>query len=364
MAGQAVNEVLSRKANAARKEQEARVLSPARALRRALSRSADALWGLPIVVDGVQEETLVLDACLDGVPGDALVIVLEGPDGIAGAAVLDRATVRSVIEVQTIGRVTNLPPDPRALTPTDAAMCAPLLDAMMTRFSNNLDGHPSQGEFTGYRFGAMVEDTRALGILMDAAEFHSFLVSVELGDKMRRGELLFILPVVAPPEPDRAPEARGDPLRAKNAARMQMVEARLEAVLCRIRMSLASADQLKPGDLLPLPDAVLDQVELSAGGMQIAKRCRLGQMGGLRAVRLRLPAVAKADIPPAAEQSPPPPVEKKPAAAKPLALSEPTKKLPEDIPDLPEIPDIDGFSDLTAGIDDGLDLDDDLMNIG
>lgn len=368
MAGQVVNEVLSKKATAARREQEARVLSPARALRRALSRSADALWGLAIVADGMQQETLVLDACLDGVPRDALVMVLDGPEGAAGAVVLDRATVRSVIEVQTLGRVTSQPLDQRPLTPTDAAMCAPLLDALLGRFSKNLEGHPAQGEYTGYRFGAMVEDTRALSGLMEAAEFHSFLVSVEIGDGLRRGEMLLILPVLPKPQPAAKPDPPRDPLSAKNAGRMQMVEARIDAVLPRVRMPLSAASQLKPGDLLPLPENVLNQVELSAGGVHIASGCRLGQMGGLRAVRVKFPASAKTAARPAepdAEQAKPP---KKPAKTKAIAspkpvLEKPSVEEPVDIPDLPEIPGIDDFSDISSDLGAGLDIDDDLLTL-
>ncbi|SMD11691.1 flagellar motor switch protein FliM [Primorskyibacter flagellatus] len=363
MTGQVVNEVLSKKANAARREQEARVLSPARALRRALSRSADALWGLAIVADGMQQETLVLDVCLDGVPHDALVMVLDGLDGVTGAVVLDRATVRSVIEVQTLGRVTSQPLDQRPLTQTDAAMCAPLLDAMLGRLSANLEGHPAQGEYTGYRFGAMVEDTRALGVLMDAAEFHSFLVSVEIGDGLRRGEILLILPVLPKPEPATRPDPPRDPLSAKNAGRMQMVEARIEAVLSRIRMPLSAASRLKPGNLLPLPENVLNQVELSAGGVHIANGCRLGQMGGFRAVRVTFPASSKTTGPRVEAETEQVKAVKNPAKAMAIASPKPVVDEPVDIPDLPEIPGIDDFSDLSSDPGAELNIDDDLLTL-
>jgi flagellar motor switch protein FliM len=363
MAGQAVNEVLSKKATAARREQEARVLSPSRALRRALSRSAEALWGLAISADSVQQEKLVLDACLDGVPRDALVMVLDGTDGATGAVVLDRATVRSLIEVQTLGRVTSQPLDSRPLTQTDAAMCAPLLDAMLGRFSTNLSGHSAQEEFSGYRFGAMVEDTRALAAVMEASEFHSFLVSIEIGDGARRGDILLVLPVVPKPAPAPKPQPPRDPRLAKNAQHMQMVEARIDAVLSRIRLPLAAAGRLKPGDLIPLPEAVLNQVELSAGGVHVAIGCRLGQMGGLRAVRLRLPAEAKPNRPlDVADETASVDLKKQPA--KVVSQPTPAVEAPGGTQDLPEIPGIDDYASGDLDLEAGLDIDEDLLNLG
>ncbi|ETX26674.1 FliM/FliN family flagellar motor C-terminal domain-containing protein, partial [Roseivivax isoporae] len=62
--------------------------------------------------------------------------------------------------------------------------------------------------------------------------------------------------------------------------------ARIDAVLCRLRLPYATLEALAPGALLPLPPGALDMAELVAGGRHVVTRGRLGQMNGLRAIRV------------------------------------------------------------------------------
>ena len=77
-------DVLGRKASAARRAFEARAMSPAKALRRALSRSADVLWDLALVTHGVGQEIADQDQVVEMLPPRGLLLLLDGPGGALG----------------------------------------------------------------------------------------------------------------------------------------------------------------------------------------------------------------------------------------------------------------------------------------
>ena len=281
-------------------------MSPAKALRRALARTADVLWDLPLVTQGVSQEILDQDGCLELLVPGTLLILLDGPGGGIGLVSVDRQLMTGLIEVQTISQVTRVPIEDRPLTPTDAAMMAPLIDGGLARFEGNLEGHPLLAELRGYRFGAMVEDGRTAGLLLDAPSYRAFRVGIDLANGARQGELQIILPEKAPADAEaaHAPDTPG-----RHEDRLLLVPAQIEAVLCRIRLPISRISGFAPGDLLELPADCLAGMELMAGGGHRMARGRLGQVDGMRAIRLTWPrsgrAATVADTPAAAGDTEP-----------------------------------------------------------
>jgi flagellar motor switch protein FliM len=333
MADGARQDVLGQKAQAAQRAFEARGMSPTKALRRALSRTADVLWDLALVAQNVHLEMHDQDGVIDGLSGSDLLVVLDGPDGALGLASLDRAVMTALIEVQTIQQVTQLPVDEdRVLTPTDAAMAAPLLDGTLERMAEALHDSPLRAQLQGYRFGALLEDPRAASLLLDAAAYRVFRAEADLALGRRRGTVSFILPDLKRPPADRT-QAQGDG-PGPHADLLARVPARLDAVLSRITLPLSRAGALKPGDVLKLSPDALDRVEVLAGRNHLVAKGRLGQLNGLRAVRLTWPVlgpapVAAAGVPQAAD-----------ALGDPSAQTE-LPALPAEeatLPDLPQLP--------------------------
>lgn len=294
MSDGAQQDVLGQKAQAAQRAFEARGMSPAKALRRALSRTADVNWDLALVVQDVGIETLDQDGVVDGLDPSDLLILIDGPDGGLGLVVLDREVVTGVIEVQTIQQVTQMPIDKdRVLTPTDAAMMTALIDDTMERFVELLGEHPLQRQIEGFRFGAMLEDARSAGLLLDAASYRAFRIDIDLALGRRRGKMSIILPErkkTRAKEGDEASETGPGP----HHDAFSRVPARLDATLANLTLPLNKAQALKPGDLIPLPPDALDKVELSAGRGRPVVIGRLGQLNGMRAIRLNLPPSAGA----------------------------------------------------------------------
>jgi flagellar motor switch protein FliM len=283
------NDVLGQKAQAAQRAFEARGMSMPKALRRALSRTADVLWDLALVTQGVTVEMMDQDEMVEALGPRDLLVVLDGPDGAVGIAAVDRQVLTGVVEVQTIQQVTQMPVDEgRILTQTDAAMIAPLLDGALTRFATTLEDHPLHRQLTGFRFGAMIEDSRSVGLLLDASAYRVFRAEIDLALGRRRGALTLFLPETKPKRSDSS-EGQGP---GPHEERLSRVQARLDASLARITLPLNRVGALKPGDVLRLPPDALDKVEVTAGRGHLVARGRLGQLNGLRAVRLNWPAVS------------------------------------------------------------------------
>lgn len=286
------NKVLQRKARSAREEHAARVMSPARALRLALARAADDLFDLALTVSGVQVALVAQDPLLAMFDDERLLMVLDGPDGALGAAWVDMQVLGGLIEMQTMARVQPHAAAPRPPTQTDAAMFAPLLDAMLAGFAENLADAGGNDWAEGYRFGARIESARMLGLVLDAADFHVFRMEVDLSGA-KRGEILLALPVKVRAEMEAVAgqsgagddDAEMTPVVLRQGALMRAT-VRLDAVLHRLQLPLAELAQLKPGDTLTLPHDALRNTRLEAGKARPLRRCQLGQINGFRAVRL------------------------------------------------------------------------------
>jgi len=288
-------DVLGQKAQAAQRAFEARGMSPAKALRRALSRSADMLWDLALMGQSVVIETLDQDGVIDGIGENTLLLLLDGPDGALGIAEFDREVVTGFVEVQTIQQVTSIPVEDRPLTTTDAALMAPIIDDGLKRFVKYLDGNPLQAMLDGYRFGAMLDTARSASHLLDAASYRAFRADIDLALGRRKGRISFVFP-------DRQLELAQDAAALQDVpgpheADMLRVPASLECMLARIKVPLSRAERLRPGDLLQLPPGALEDAELRAAKGHVAARGKLGHQGGVRALRVTWPKVGRGAAP-------------------------------------------------------------------
>ena len=116
------NAVLRRKAVAAREVYQARAMSPEKALRIALSKSADDLLDLPLVVISTSYEFVSAENFAGMLTDDDLLMLLDGLGGTSGAVTLDLQATSALVEQSTMGRVSPLAAEPRALM---TCCCAP-----------------------------------------------------------------------------------------------------------------------------------------------------------------------------------------------------------------------------------------------
>lgn len=352
----AQNSVLQRKARAARQVQDARAMSPARAVRLSLEKCAADDLGFNLTVTGVEQARLLGEAIAQDFPDPSLIVLLDGPDGAPGAMVLDAQMNAAMVEVQTMGRLSARPAPPRTPTRTDAAIAAPLIPGILTRVSGYLG---AEGDWAlGYGFGAMIETPRALSLALGPGEHRVLRIGCGLGPD-REGEVILILPLPAPIEAEAPPdvaEGGAPPDPAALRGRVMGASVQLETVLTRLQVPLAKLQDLRPGHVFTLAAGALGNAQLEALDGRCVARVYLGQMAGQRAVRLRglsqegaraaLPAAEAAQD---AAHKPAEPTDKAPAQlTSPEPVTEPVDPA-EGLPDLSEF----GFEENWPALSDG-----------
>ena len=256
-----------------------------RTIIRSLARAAAELCELPIAVPGATQKQCSADEMAQHLSDSHLLIVLDGPDGACGALSLDAALVTAVLQQQTMGLVSGPAPHGRKYTGTDAALIAPLVDAMLLRTEEGLEGAPDQYPVKGFRYGARAEDSRSLALLLDASVYQVISLSLDLAAGCMQGSVIVILPEKPLTSEDEV--AEGIPGQGPSLSGCAGgVRAELTAVLTQIRMSLEELAGLQTGDTLQIAATTLNSAELrTIDGKPVASG-RLGQSCGARAIRL------------------------------------------------------------------------------
>lgn len=276
---------LQRKMEANRESASCAGRSAAGALRLAIARAAADLFDLAASVIGVIQARSDQAALGQYLSDERLLLLLDGPPGLTGALALDRALMAALIQQQTMGRVSATKPEERPYTATDAALVAPLVNATLERAAKLAENPADIRCLSGFEFGARVEDRRSALLALDAETYRVFDLTLELDGGALQGGICLILP-----EPEPRADAVNDTSETQNSPTlghaMGVTRADLIAVMSRVSIPLTELSQMKPGDLLPLVQERLDRIELvSIAGEKVAVG-RLGQTGGLRALRL------------------------------------------------------------------------------
>ncbi|WP_299041082.1 hypothetical protein [uncultured Tateyamaria sp.] len=279
--------VLGRIAAAGREERQARAMTLQKAMRITVAKVADALMDLPMAVIGAVIAHVEGDEIEAQFKDGSLLMLLDGPDGHSGAAVLDQTVVGAVIQQQTIGSVLADTGATRSMTRTDAAICAPLIDALLERVRPILDTPEDAALVDGFRFGARAEDARTLAMAFDAQDYATIRLTLDIARGARQGELLLVLPM---PDPsDSGPgDGEGDQDAEKQASMTDTVmalNADLNMVVCQVHLPLKALQRLAPGDELPLAPGTFPNVQITTHTGRVVGRGIVGHVDGVRAVK-------------------------------------------------------------------------------
>lgn len=283
--------ILQRKAAIGKQEHEARAMSVAKAVRQSVAKLGNELFEMPLSVIGIVTEERSAEKLSDIVDETALLALLEGDGGRVGAAIIGPQIVGGLIQQQTIGKVSEAIDSERKMTQTDAAMCAPLLDALFNRVGLLVEDASQRRMIDGYKFGAQFDDQRALKIALDENDYYVIRLTVEMAGGVRQGDICIILPKSLPP----AMLESDDPEITKNAdlAANQMTDiamtlpAELNMVLCKLSLGLAQVDKLVVGEIIKLPHNTFPETEIQTSAGNVIGTGMLGQVDGIRALRLR-----------------------------------------------------------------------------
>ena len=261
-----------------------------RAWRLALARAARDQMKLPLEVADFSMSRMSLAEVLELPPNHAMIVVLEGPRDGLGLMVIGAGVLAAMIEVQTIGKVAAVAPEPRKPTRTDAAMVAPLIDAALSGLEAALLLEPDLIWAGGFRYASFLDDPRPLGLLLEDTGYRVLRAQVSLANGVRSGPVLLALPAdgrgAAPLTRSADPGLLGPAFTALLAGQVENTDCVLEAVLSRVSMPLSQLLALVVGDVVALPRAGLDRISFEGLDGRVVAVGKLGQNRGMRAIRL------------------------------------------------------------------------------
>lgn len=309
MSGDDSFSVMQRKAGSGRPMPEIGAPTAAKILRTGLMQAGEDVAGLAIVANIPQESRVTLEAVVEDLDENALLAMVEGPEGAYGLVVLDPQAMAALIEIQTTGQVATRAVPPRRPTRTDAIMCADFIDRVLELVDSRareaeLDLAPA---LSGFRYVLALAEARAVSMTLADIAYRRFTVGLDLARGAKQGRIDIILP--HEPHDQRAPGQPGQDPHVFTEALGTLVQgarAELNGTLHQVDMTISEVAGLTVGSVIPIPRAALDRVIVADINGNPVSHGRLGMQNGHRAIRVDMAATAPPSAPGAARLDAPP----------------------------------------------------------
>jgi len=282
--GEAAGEILRRKVATGRGPAAVAAPTPEKAWRLALGRAGRAKPGLGLRLTAFGMERATVARIAELAPEAALVATMAHAAGGTGALVVDAATRNALVEAETMGRLATAPQELRAPTRIDALIVGAFIDSVLVAFDELAAGLSIAPAVCGWRVGEMIAAPRILPLVVEDLPLRLFRMEFGFDDGARTGMALVALPMEAP-KPVVA-ETLGEGFTGDLERAVMAAPAEVRAVLARLSLPLEAVTGWVPGMLVPLPRGALGQVRLEDIDNVPVARGRLGQMNGMRAVRI------------------------------------------------------------------------------
>lgn len=264
-------------------------LTPERALKVALGRAAERVLKRRARVNTVQvAETEVDILSTDPQIVELLIEITQG-DAVIGLIGCDQALVGAIVEWVVTGQIgTRLPPA-RPITRTDLAFVLPFLAATLEEIravgiGTAMEGWIAEDMATGHR----VDDPAKLPLVLPDMPYGLVQLDFDLGVEGRGAKVIVLLPQHEEPQIENAEPETSD--WAVNLRRNVLdAPADLTAVLARLRLPMAAIQKFEVGQVVPLVGAQIGGVRIEGPARQLLGQARLGQLNGMRAIRIEAP---------------------------------------------------------------------------
>lgn len=258
----------------------------------ALARAARDAAGLALTVTSCRATVCSLGELLETLPDLSLIAMVNGPGGALGVMVLSPPVLSGTVEWQTLGRVMPHAPVARKPTRTDAVLVQPLIDRALYGLGAAVDGSDDMIWAAGFRYGSCLEDARALALILEDAPYRLLTGQVVLAGGKKEGLVLLALPAegrgpAPPPRDDLSETAATLVFQAALAEQVNASKITMDAVIARVSLPLSQVLALSAGELLHLPGATTDRIDLEVPGCTRTGGGKLGQARGMRAVRVQ-----------------------------------------------------------------------------
>lgn len=274
---------------------------PARALRQAAARAAARGAGLPLVVLGVEMTDAGLDELVAGFDDGQLLVMIGAAAGPEGVLALDAELAAALTEMQTVGRLLPQPAPRRDPTTADLAMAEPFAHHFLAELRAEVGDGPLALTLADMGMLGRFANARAISLSLPDTGFRVIRLSLDLGLPDRQAGLLLALPRQSPRLPAPALPPADPAWTAALSTAVMDAPCTLDAILHRQTLTLGMIESFTIGQVLPMPGVSVSSVRLEGPGGAPLAPAKLGQMGGMRAVRLMTPR------PPQMEEMLPPP---------------------------------------------------------
>ena len=286
MTRQLAHDVLRRMASPPPPAPEDVPITSSKAVRLAITRAADKTHSMVISVSSLQEEVVGLDDLLAAFDPDLMLLAMVAGDRIQGIAAIGPELRAALLELQTIGRVLDMAAEPRKPTEADARLSEPLVTAFLAHLGVTAAQTPLDGWGDGFVVGDKLTSARAAGLILDDGQYRVIRIALDLGVADRVSELAIALPSRSKAaEKIVKPEVSGD-WTTRFQAVVNGSPAQLDALLHTFKMPLFRAESLSVGQVIPLTGCTVSSIKLLAADGRRVATARLGQSGGMRAVRI------------------------------------------------------------------------------
>lgn len=262
-------------------------VTPTRAVRLAMARAATQSIGLPLTVAEVSDRLLPPDEMVAELSEALLLLGLVRGDAVVGLAAIDPELRNACVEVQTIGRVNSASPPERRTSAADVALVSPAVSAFLSDLARVALDTTLEGWANHTQVGARLQDGRAALIALGEAHLRVMRLTVAMADGARQGELTVALPSLNSQPVTKAPvRPSSDTFAAALRASVMSAPSELRAVTGPMSLPLREVERMHVGQVIPLPGITVAAIKLIAPDGRSIARAKLGQMAGLRAVRL------------------------------------------------------------------------------
>jgi flagellar motor switch protein FliM len=261
-------------------------MTPTKALRSALVRAGEDRLAVQLGLISMTETRQGIDEVTKELPDPSLILRLNGPSGAVGLVIACPQVTGAVIEAKTFGRVVEGVAQERKATRTDARLVSGFVDHMLTQFAISAQGCDDIPPVAGFKSGVALAEARVAVMALADEKHVRYQMEVDFSGGAKTGKLVLIFPseLVIAAKVDKVQEA----WRSNMEKAVMGANSRLEAILCRMRIPLSELTALRPGDILHLKDASLDNVSLQASDQSKIITAQLGRFGPVRAVRVFL----------------------------------------------------------------------------
>ncbi len=254
---------------------------------RATRKAAEAALGAPLHVLDFERETWGLTDGLSRCGDDPLLLGLDGPGGRRGLIALDGQARAAVVELSTLGRVLAEAPGGREPTAAEAALTMPFVEALMAAIGEVAAGSGALRDLAAFGEAEMLPDQGTAELLL-APEAHEVTrIRLRLSESGREGQVLIMLPApVEKPKKDKVVPPKVEGWETKLRQGVMAASSELEIVLTRMNLPFSAIRTFAPGSTIPLPSDAFGKVSVESLDGRVMARGRLGQVSGVRAVRL------------------------------------------------------------------------------